>query len=71
MISVTVHAPLKLSGFHLLEGAGGKLPPQTLQLPPKNFKLLQSLCVYNNSSNDKILALFCALVNDTQKWAYR
>ena len=23
------------SGFHLLGGAGGKLPPQTLQLPPQ------------------------------------
>ena len=26
------------TGFHLLGGAGGKLPPpQTLQLPPKKF----------------------------------
>ena len=24
-----------LAGFHLLGGAGGKLPPQTLNLPPK------------------------------------
>ena len=25
------------TGFHLLGGAGGKLPPQTLQLPPQKF----------------------------------
>ncbi len=26
-----------LAGFYLLGGAGGKVPPQTLQLPPQNF----------------------------------
>ena len=28
---------LQLTGFYLLGGAGGKIPPQTLHLPPQKF----------------------------------
>ena len=38
-----------LAGFYLLEGVGGKLPPQTLQLPPKIItKCHTELCINPN-----------------------
>ena len=59
-----------LSGFHLLGGAGGKLPPppNPPTSPQKVLTIIQCLCVYNNSSNDKILALQFLCIS--QKLAY-
>ena len=47
-------------------GGGGKLPPQTLQLPPK--KVLTINTISNKNSG---FMFFRALVIDTQKWAQK
>ena len=54
-------------GFHLLGGAGGKLPPQTLQLPPQKVLTINTI---SNNKNSGFM-FFRALVIDTQKWAQK
>ena len=52
-----------MAGFHLLGGAGGKLPPQTLQLPPQKVLTINTI---SNNKNSGFM-FFRALVIDTQK----
>ena len=50
---------------------GEASPPNPPTSPPKVLKI-KCLCVNKNNSNNKIPRhySFCALVNDTQEWAY-
>ena len=56
-----------LPGFHLLGGAGRKLPPQTLQLPPQKVLTINTI---SNNKNSGFM-FFRALVINTQKWAQK